>query len=108
MLDVRTVKSKLKEQILQKLNQGSDARAFEKEDLEDVAIVSEFSQDAAKRVFMVKLRLSAKVLFSPRALALETLGIEEKGQAGKMESVGKRSASKEFKTLAEKEMEKEV
>lgn len=106
ILDVKSVKSKIKEQIVQKLNSGKELRVFDPEDIEDVALV--YSQDGSKRIFMVRMRLSAKVLYSGRAMVYEVLGIEGKAEGGKLGSVGKRSASKELRLQSEKEVERDV
>jgi len=106
-IDTKTVKTKIKEQIIHSLNQSKETKVFDQEDLEDVVILNEFSGDSS-RVFMIKLKLTPKILYFHRPLIYEVLGIEEKKVGGKMASVGKRSASKELKSQSEKEIEKEV
>ena len=108
ILDVKTVKTKFKEQVIKNLNPSKDAKIFDQEDLEDIKILNEFSGDSSKRVFMIKLKLSQKVIYSPKPLIYEVLGMEENKNGGKMLSVGKRSASKELKALVDKEVEKDV
>ena len=85
---------------------NSKGSFFDKEDIEELYVLNEFSNDSSKRVFMVKLRLSCKVIWAKTPMIYDVLGIEDRKDIGmhKMESVGKRSACKAI----DKEIEKEV
>ncbi len=98
------MKIKIKEHILQVLNPIDD-KCFEKEDIEEIVMLNQFINESTKRVFMIKLKLTKKVLSAKNTRIYEVF-IKENDE--KKTSKGKRSASKELKKQIEKEIEKDV
>lgn len=74
---------------------------FEKTDIEEICDLNHFNTNS-KRVLMIKLKLTHKVLYDKNPQIFNIL------QITKPEFAGKRSTRKEFKEETEKEIEKEV
>jgi len=104
LIDIKAMKIKIKEHILQVLNPIDD-KCFEKEDIEEIVMLNQFINESTKRVFMIKLKLTKKVLSAKNTRIYEVF-IKENDE--KKTSKGKRSASKELKKQIEKEIEKDV
>ena len=104
LIDIKAMKIKIKDHILQVLNTNED-RFFEKEDIEEIVMLNQFINESTKRVFMIKLKISKKVLTAEKPMIYEVLLNEN---IEKKTSKGKRSASKELNRQIEKEIEKDV
>lgn len=99
VLDLKATKSKIKEHIIEVLNQ--DIEVFQKEDLEEIVMLNQFGNEFTQKVFMVRIKLTNRVLMSPRPLINEVL-------KGKGQVKGKRSAGKGLKEESEKEIENDI
>lgn len=93
--------------MLEVLNCTQKEALFDKTDIEEIHIINHFNSDL-KRLLMIKLKISQKVLNDQKPLIFEILQMNEQKDNGKKVSVSKRSASKDLKEETEKEIEKEV
>ena len=99
VLDLKATKIKIKEHIIKTLNQ--ELNVFHKDDIEEIIILNQFSNETNEKVFMVRLKLTKKVLMAEKPLIHEVL-------KGKEMLKGKRSAGKSLKEETEKEIVKDV
>lgn len=85
VLDIQSLKQKLKDHIINELNLnilnnlGKPSPLFETDDIEEICLLN-YVLDKTTKVFMIKLRINHKILTADKALIYEILQCEKKNE----------------------------